>query len=98
MMMSWPCSPRLALFFDFATRGSDCLTSAFGHFQSLYGHRTAQFAGQDDPGRPDLFTDHIGFFKGFEVNHVAFNLGQLMQPDLSHITLLTRVETELRQT
>jgi len=46
-MLSWPFSPRLALVFDFATRGSDCLACALGDTKALNGYRAVDFTGQD---------------------------------------------------
>src|SRR6056297_492237 len=98
MMRSWPFSPRLALVFDFTTRGRNCLARAFGYPKSLHGYRTAQFAGHDNLGFANLSTNDVCLFQGFQINHIALNLRQFVQANFSNVALLTGREAKLRQT
>src|SRR5690554_7787744 len=55
MMRSSPFSPRLALVFDFATRGRNCLARAFGYTKSLYSYCAVKFARQDNLSFANFF-------------------------------------------
>src|SRR5690554_2786195 len=98
MMRSWPFSPRLALVFDFTTRCGNCLACAFGYPKSFHSYCTAEFARQDNFGFADFIANNVCLFKSFQVNHIAFNLRQLMQANLGNITLQARGEAKLWQT
>src|SRR5680860_594728 len=98
MMLSWPFSPRLALVFDFTTRGRNCLARAFGYPKSLYGYCAVKFAGQNNLGFANFVADDVGLLKGCKIHDIAFDLRQFIQANFCNITLLARRKAKLRQT
>src|SRR5690554_4140356 len=90
MMRSSPFSPRLALVFDFATRGRNCLARAFGYTKSLYSYCTVKFARQDNLSFANFFADDVSFLKCCKIHNIAFNFGQFVQSNFGNITLLAR--------
>src|SRR5512137_592777 len=82
--------------FDLAARGFDRRARALGDRDALEGHGLLELSGEYDLGALGLRRHDSSLLQGLEIDHLARDLGELVQPHLGTRALDVGAEADLR--